>query len=180
MAKQRSHLVDRRHPELTVFGFARRYYPHSIPVAILNLMELFYSLWIEHRLSKDQTQELKKLEPRQTIEIPIRSYFLSGIRIEAKLECRTWDNEVLLVRLRFVFPSEMSFIAGKFGLGFNGDTACCCKWNRLYGTANVAASDYIYISTLENLADFVVIEYVDITYFWLNQTAAKQSGSIKP
>ena len=167
MSAEQTDAVDSRHPELTVCGYVRGNYRHSIPVAIVNLMESFYSLWIKKRVSGEQLQRLKEMGSRGYTEIPFHNLLMNGFRMEMVLRASRnnlfHDNKVFLWLAINASP-EMDFIAGNFAVSFDGERSARSHWERSTGN-RICINDAKFRSEsdIQNGDDMSIRAYIDIT-----------------
>ena len=172
--------VDSRHPELTVCGYVRGNYRHSIPVAIVNLMESFYSLWITKRVSVEQLQ--REMGSREFTEIPFHNLLMNGFRMEVVLRA-SWNymmHDMVFYWLTFNLSPEMDFIAGNFAVAYDGDHSARSYWNRSTESyRKLADCKCLRKSEFQNLDDLSISAYVDITQIkWKEQE--KEDFDITP
>ena len=104
--------ADSKRSELTVFGFVREHYRHSVPNDIVNLMESYYTLWMKFHFSTEALQQLiaPSQEPQ---ELPIGTFTLNGELIRLYSEC---NYALKFVTLRAILPRSIEFIAGNFAV----------------------------------------------------------------
>ena len=187
-------VVDSRHPELTVCGYVRKNYRCSIPVAILHLMESFYSLWIKHRVSSEQLQWLKEgfqrlkslngmegLGEESDIRFHVYSLPMKGFRMEVVLKAfmDNIEGEALLWLAMNPSP-EMDFMAGNLAVAYDGDHAARSHWERTSeGMCMETYGRCFRESDVQNLDDLSISAYIDITQIkWKDQE--KEDFDITP
>ena len=168
-------VVDGRHPELAVCGYVRQNYRHSIPVAIVNLMESFYSLWIKKRVSGEQLQILKEqletlkekgLWQYTDIALHFHSLLMKGFRIEVVLKA-SWNNinDEVMLWLAMNLSPEIDFMAGNLAVAYDGNHSARSHWVRSTGRHWERTDDAKFLreSDLKNLNDLSIAACIDIT-----------------
>ena len=176
MSAEDINVVDRRHPELTVCGFVRKHYRYSIPVAIVNLMESFYSLWIKPRVSSKQLQwlkeELQRLNGNKGLGagaetgVHVHSLPMKGFRMEVVLKAFMNDRMEgdVLLWLAINLSPEMDFMAGNLAVAYDGDHAARSHWDRTSeGMCMETYGRCLDRSGFQNLDDLSISAYIDIT-----------------
>lgn len=165
--------VNSKHSELTVFGFVRKHYRHSVPNEIVNLMESYYSsLWMKRRLSIEEMNELNALAPNQYHELPFGTFVINGKCIHLHLEYNFG-----FVSLAVILPPSIHFISGNFAL-INGSGSGDVKWTRAHSDSRIIRKPLSLIPLAPRF-ERELSAYLDITQIKMKGNESDDVG-IKP
>jgi len=165
------------HPHLTVTGFVRKTYRHSVPpIALLELMGKYYDSWVQRRFTKEEMDKLREITQTERYregveEFDFYSTTISDIQLDFKLRftyLKSYSsNEDIHVELFAEVSSGSSqsikFISGRIGLSINDDH-CVPEWRRnsmRYGRGMVVAQYQIRDEELYELKDRVSFDEME-------------------
>ena len=132
--KQMTHLLKSDKSELIVFGYLRKKYAHSIPVALLSLIQSFYTLWKKRRLTESEFNELYQLQEDKSITIEMHTIRIN--RIPLTFYIKMWvvqysnGHDELFFELCVDYPESVDFIAGYFHADFRSEESYEVWWRR--------------------------------------------------
>lgn len=68
--------------EIIISGYSRQRYTHSVPVALLKLIQSFYTLWKKRRLTQGELDEICQLQPGATSTITLHSLRVNRTKLK--------------------------------------------------------------------------------------------------
>lgn len=122
--------LDTDESELMASGYARNTYPHSLPVAMLSLIQSFYTLWKKRRLTQDEMNKIHSLRDRQFMSISLHTIRIEHTPLTFYLRISK-SIDYLRVGLCVNYNEEsVDFIAGHFWAGLPSDERRHVPWKR--------------------------------------------------
>ena len=125
------HTVKRsKDSHLLVHGYTKQNYHHRVPSALLQIIESYHSMWIHKHFTESETKEAIRPERIRPIILYVDEAAVHNAKVYFLLKLKKCEG-VLRVELSAECQLGMEFIAGDFGITFNG---CSHKpqWQRHY------------------------------------------------
>ena len=113
--------------KLVVSGYSRKKYSHSVPVAILSLVQSFYTFWKKRRLTKDEMQMIDQMENGEELSIALHTVRIGQIPLNFCIQAKR-ESSYTGLHLRIYYPDLVDFIAGHFWAGIPSTEPKYVSW----------------------------------------------------